>query len=162
MLLAELRTVGIPKVDSRGIFYSKRLLEVMGDRERYRAIKRNQREQEQFELEASPAGPAERIESKNGRKAAGGVFGFDAFYANYPRKPGPAAARKVWARRVSPEDVPRIMESLEKHKQSDAWQRDEGKYIPLPSTWLEQRRWEAEFEPAPGSAVVRLKPPEEE
>ena len=38
------------------------------------------------------------------------------------------------------------MDGLRRQKDSVQWQRDGGKYIPHPSTWLNQRRWEDETE----------------
>jgi len=35
--------------------------------------------------------------------------------------------------------------------QSESWNRDGGRYIPHPSTWLNGRRWEDELAPAPPS-----------
>ncbi len=38
-----------------------------------------------------------------------------------------------------------MLEAIERHKQSDEqWHRNNGQYIPLPSTWLNGRRWEDE------------------
>jgi hypothetical protein len=127
-LLAELRTVGIPTRDTRGVIYSKRLLEVLEEREGWMQRKRRQRANE-----SEPQSP-------NNHPPAG----FDAFYSAYPNKPGPAAARKCWTK-IKADEVPAIMVSVERHKATEAWQKENGKYIPLPSTFLNQRRWEAEI-----------------
>jgi hypothetical protein len=34
------------------------------------------------------------------------------------------------------------------HVASEQWRRDDGRFIPHPATWLNQRRWEDEAEPA--------------
>ena len=39
-----------------------------------------------------------------------------------------------------------IVKSVEEHKLSDQWLRDNGQFIPHPQTWLNQRRWEDEVE----------------
>jgi hypothetical protein len=36
------------------------------------------------------------------------------------------------------------MAALEKQKQCEGWQKDNGKYIPHASTWLNNARWEDE------------------
>jgi hypothetical protein len=38
------------------------------------------------------------------------------------------------------------MKSLDDQKQSDAWLKENGKYIPMASTWVGNRRWEDELE----------------
>ena len=37
-----------------------------------------------------------------------------------------------------------MRKSIEQSKKSEQWTKDNGKYIPMPSTWLNQRRWEDE------------------
>ena len=39
-----------------------------------------------------------------------------------------------------------MLKAIEVQKKSEQWQRDNGQYIPHPSTWLNQRRWEDEME----------------
>jgi hypothetical protein len=42
----------------------------------------------------------------------------------------------------------RMLAALAVHVASEQWRRDDGRYIPHPATWLNQRRWEDEAEPA--------------
>ena len=37
-----------------------------------------------------------------------------------------------------------MMNSLEQFRASKDWQKDGGKYIPYPTSWLNQKRWEDE------------------
>ena len=76
---------------------------------------------------------------------AGAGPSFDQFWSAYPKKVAKAAAQKAWTK-LSPDDglVNRIMDSLRKLKGSDEWKRDDGRYIPHASTWLNGRRWEDE------------------
>lgn len=37
-----------------------------------------------------------------------------------------------------------MMSSLEQFRGSKDWLKDNGQYIPYPSTWLNQKRWEDE------------------
>lgn len=68
---------------------------------------------------------------------------FDALWTQYPKRVGKPAALKAWrSLHVTALDIPRIMDGLAAHKRSEQWQRDSGQYIPHPSTWLNQRRWE--------------------
>ena len=46
--------------------------------------------------------------------------------------------------KISPDSdlLKAILASVEAYKQTDQWKRDGGQFIPHPSTWLNQRRWE--------------------
>ena len=68
---------------------------------------------------------------------------FDAFWAAYPRKVGKADARKAFKKIKAPLDT--LLAAIDRQKQSDQWQKNGGQYIPNPSTWLNQGRWEDEL-----------------
>lgn len=81
---------------------------------------------------------------------------FSEFWKAYPRKVGKATAEKAWAKlKVTDELHSTILAALEKHKVSDQWTKDGGQFIPHPSTWLNQRRWEDELEAAQPEEPVR-------
>lgn len=70
---------------------------------------------------------------------------FNKFYQEYPNKKSRSESEKIWNKlNPSKELVQKIMLSLENHKMSSTWVRDNGQYIPHPSTWLNQKRWEDE------------------
>lgn len=73
---------------------------------------------------------------------------FDRFWAAYPRKVGKGAARRKFAQ-IKPDDAltDRMIQAVEKAKQSQQWTKDGGAYIPHPTTWLNQERWEDELQP---------------
>ena len=86
---------------------------------------------------------------------------FDTWYALFPKKQGKAEARKRWAK-LSADDRRSALAAL------PAWQdfvRDHPQgatFVPMASTWLNQRRWEDEApvaaderKAAPGMAAVR-------
>lgn len=74
---------------------------------------------------------------------------FDAFWKAYPArngiKSGKQLALKAWFK-ILPDDetIERIMSSVEFYKKTDSWTKENGQYIPMASTWLNQRRWEDE------------------
>lgn len=72
---------------------------------------------------------------------------FDEFWEVYPKKVGKADARKAFAKAIKTVDLDTILWAIETQKESDQWSRDNGKYIPNPSTWLNQGRWEDELAP---------------
>lgn len=71
--------------------------------------------------------------------------GFTAFWFAYPRKTGKGNARKVW-KKLKPSKAlqQKILTALEQQKKSQQWTKDNGKFIPLPATWLNQERWDDE------------------
>lgn len=70
---------------------------------------------------------------------------FENFYAAYPKRKNKQAALKAF-KKLKPDDelFGNIMSALDRQKHSDEWQRENGRFIPLPSTWLNNRRWEDE------------------
>jgi hypothetical protein len=67
---------------------------------------------------------------------------FDAWYELYPVKKSKAAARQSWTKQNLDERADELMAILQRQVTQDAqWQRG---YIPHPSTYLNQQRWEDE------------------
>lgn len=68
---------------------------------------------------------------------------FARFWHAYPRKVGKEAARKVWRRLTPNEELTAVMlAAVASQRQSAQWRKDHGEFIPHPSTWLHQGRWE--------------------
>jgi len=79
---------------------------------------------------------------------------FDIFWKAYPRKVGPANARKAFAKlKVDNDLLKKMLSSIEQQK--PLWK--DPQYIPHPSSWLNGERWEDEvnvpqaFNPFAGS-----------
>lgn len=71
---------------------------------------------------------------------------FDAFWKAYPKKVGKGAAQKAFGRlKVTDELLEAMLDAIKAQKRGEQWQKDGGQYIPNPSTWLNQRRWEDEL-----------------
>ena len=70
---------------------------------------------------------------------------FEAFWTIYPRKDNKQTALRAWCRlKPDRETCGRMAAALERDKLSRQWTKDNGEFIPMPSTWLNQRRWENE------------------
>lgn len=68
---------------------------------------------------------------------------FEKFWSAYPRKVGKGECRRIWLKLKPSEELTQTMLSaVEAAKGCDQWRRDGGQYIPNPSTWLHQGRWE--------------------
>jgi hypothetical protein len=70
---------------------------------------------------------------------------FITFWRDYPRSEGKQPARRAWAK-LSEAEQRAAVEAVPVHVEH--WRRDktERKFIPHAATWLNQRRWEDEFE----------------
>lgn len=85
---------------------------------------------------------------------------FEQFYEQYPKKEKKEDTKK-WFLKNKPtnELFNTIINALDKFKRSKQWQNKQ--YIPLPTSWLNQKRWEDELEQLE-SEEERLKRLEEE
>ena len=70
------------------------------------------------------------------------INGFDKFWEAYPNKKDKQKAMKAWAKHQP--DIVNVLKALVTQKGSDQWKKDDGQYIPLPTTWLNGARWEDE------------------
>jgi len=75
----------------------------------------------------------------------GDGISFDVFWEAYPNRAGGKGGKvipeKKWSS-MTEEEKKSCLESLDKYKKCDDWIKENGKYIPLPSTFLNQKRWE--------------------
>ena len=69
---------------------------------------------------------------------------FDRFWSVYPKKIDKQGALRAF-KKVDV-DIEVIIKALENHKRSLQWTKDGGQFIPHPTTWLNQRRWEVELQ----------------
>jgi hypothetical protein len=67
---------------------------------------------------------------------------FDRFYTVYPKKVARAAALKAFrASKPTESLVETMIAALKLQADSPDWQKEGGKYIPNPATWLNGERW---------------------
>jgi hypothetical protein len=70
------------------------------------------------------------------------------FWKIYPKKIGKGAAFNSWRKIGVTKDLAvTIYDSIKSQCKCEQWQKDNGQFIPNPSTWLNQSRWEDEIEP---------------
>lgn len=82
---------------------------------------------------------------------------FDAFWAAYPKKVGKGVARKSFIRAMGKGvDLQTLLDAIERQRNCRQWTKDGNEFIPHPSTWLNQERWEDVIEDEqPVSATYR-------
>lgn len=66
--------------------------------------------------------------------------GFQRFWASYPKRVGKGAAATAWMKGQCEGRVEAVLTGLE--RQQTYLRREGGRFVPLPATWLHQRRWE--------------------
>lgn len=75
------------------------------------------------------------------------IHSFDAFWKSYPRKVSKITTRKVWLKLKPSEQLfEKILAAIEQQKKTNQWQRENGRFIPYPTTWLNQERWDDEID----------------
>ncbi len=74
---------------------------------------------------------------------------FAEFWSAYPKKVGKKAALNSWYK-LKPDGAlfDRIIQAVVNAKESKEWKKDGGSFIPHPTTWLNQGRWDDELTPA--------------
>lgn len=70
---------------------------------------------------------------------------FIRFWNAYPRKQGRKKALKAWFNAKDKPKIEPLLNSIELQMNSEQWQRENGQFIPLPATWLNQGRWSDEI-----------------
>jgi uncharacterized protein YdaU (DUF1376 family) len=98
-----------------------------------------------METESVTSSNPNKIQNKNKNinTPSSAMTEFDTFWKIYPKKVGKDAARKAFEKR-NPDDklLAAMIRAVRSQMDSDAWKADGGKYIPHPTTWLNQGRWQ--------------------
>ena len=108
---------------------------VYGGSERTRSLPSEEEEEEETESKS------EAKSNPNTSRASA----FDAFWSAYPKKVGKGAAEKSFSK-LSTALLPQMLSAIDAQKKSDQWKKDNGQFIPNPTTWLNQGRWEDEVQ----------------
>jgi len=95
----------------------------------------------------SPSTPTKKKRVKAKKSTFGPDNNFELFWQAYPKKVKKQRALRAWQKqKIPPKTLPAIIKAIKKQDQSDEWIKDDGQFIPHPSTWLNDRRWEDETE----------------
>jgi hypothetical protein len=80
---------------------------------------------------------------------------FDQFWTAYPNKSAKQVAIKAFDKAGIDDGILSVMlADIQIRKSSESWQKDGGKYIPNPATYLNQRRWEDEGTTSATSGIL--------
>lgn len=83
---------------------------------------------------------------------------FDVFWRLYPRKVGKKNALRAWGK-IDLREATAIFENVRIMSESENWRKNNGQYIPHPSTYLNGERWKDEL---PQSAELNISTPQTE
>lgn len=72
---------------------------------------------------------------------------FESFWGAYPNKKcGKKNAFKSWEKQSRNRPaINIILDSISGHKKTQDWQKENGQFIPMATTWINQNRWDAEL-----------------
>lgn len=88
------------------------------------------------------------VEKKDYMRTANTVLelAFGRFWAVYPRKNAKRPAEKAFKNLdLQNGELENIISAVERWKETDQWKEANGKFIPYPATFINQRRWEDEI-----------------
>lgn len=82
---------------------------------------------------------------------------FDRFWSAYPIKVAKKKSHEIWAKKIKPDEklFETIMSALKEQKNSAQWIKENGQYVPHPTTWLNQERWNDELPEDPMAWKMR-------
>jgi len=80
---------------------------------------------------------------------------FNLFWEHYPRKKSKGRAEKAFSN-ANPDEqlLATMLATIERAKKSDDWQREGGRFIPYPATWLNAKGWEDEYTMPQGGEIA--------
>lgn len=83
--------------------------------------------------------------NKNNKKNNNTHVHFDKFWSAYPKKKAKETA-KISFDKINPDEnlLSVMINSIKNQMNTYDWQKEDGQFIPLPSTWLNNKRWEDE------------------
>lgn len=87
------------------------------------------------------------INTKRRRAESAILSGFDDFWAIYPKKDAKQAAVKAWMKLKPDDELKQAIIAGVQRDIDGRWKGAERRYIPNPTTYLNQRRWEDEITP---------------
>ena len=99
--------------------------------------------QRQYRTSTVPVPDRDRVKRDRVEKEKQPLFdksnGFMEFWKVYPRRTGKDAALKSWKVKTPPLD--KCLSTLAWQIKSSQWTKDDGQFIPMPATWINQGRW---------------------
>ena len=97
------------------------------------------------DTQATPDRQQSKKDKKDKKDKKESTAHFDAFWSAYPRKVGKGIAFKSFEKiKVDEALLNQMLKAISEQVKSEQWRKESGRYIPNPSTWLNQERWNDE------------------
>ncbi|OQB43992.1 MAG: hypothetical protein BWY02_02908 [bacterium ADurb.Bin157] len=97
------------------------------------------------DTQATPDRQQSKKDKKDKKDKKESTAHFDAFWSAYPRKVGKGVAFKSFEKiKVDEALLNQMLKAISEQVKSEQWRKESGRYIPNPSTWLNQERWNDE------------------
>lgn len=103
--------------------------------------------EEEVEIEEEEEIEQEEEASKDAKVLSFEETAFNEFWSAYPKKINKKGCFNAFKKINNlKEELPLILASVERNKQSKSWLKDNGQFIPYPTTFINQERWKDEQE----------------
>lgn len=118
---------------------------VEDSRVRMRRHRAKKREENENSVTTKSQNPSESVSASASESKKEVEDRFDLFWSAYPKKVAKKKAQQIWMRLKPSEDLTkRIIADVEARAKTDSWKKEKRKYVPHPTTYLNQERWEDE------------------
>lgn len=154
-LLGELEDAGVFSRDDQGCIFSRRMVKderirnVRADAGRLGGNPNLLKQKDKQTGEQIPTPSSSSSSSSVEKEISAGKpaepAGFTAFWNAWPtttRKEAKGRCLEAWKRARAEPDADAVLAHVESLKASDSWREGNGKFIPAPLVYLNQRRWE--------------------
>ncbi|MBQ4361265.1 MAG: hypothetical protein II767_13530 [Proteobacteria bacterium] len=118
---------------------------------KYKNTYSKEKEKESLSLSLPTLSPESASRGDASADAAGESCGrcFGEFWDAYPKQESKAAAVNAWEAAwkkggISPDTMPAILTAIDRKRKSRQWRQEDGRFIPLPATFIARREWEDE------------------
>lgn len=140
-----LKQIGLVQILENGEIYITQLENLIGSVSKGALKKQQQRLLNGQKVDKCPPKIEYKVKDKTKDKDI--YILFDEFWNAYPKKRDKGRVEK-WFTQHKPtkETVELMIKQIERLKDTKSWKENNGQYIPYPSTWLNAKGWEDEFE----------------
>lgn len=118
----------------------------MANYDKYQSVQQTTNNQLTTPKEYKNIDSKESIKRKEIHKEKKSDERFDELWKAYPKHVNKAKAKEKFEKmKVDDELFQKMLDSIERFKQTDNWKKDNGQFVPHLTTWLNQQRWEDEI-----------------
>ncbi len=86
------------------------------------------------------------IEKEKEKEKEISIVHFDTFWSLYPKKVAKDLCLQKWKSKKLDKIGEKIIKHVKAMKETKQWKENDGQFIPMPLTYINQSRWEAEQE----------------